>query len=242
MSNTISTYIIFSEQEQARLVQLQKIKEYFDNLTIEEAIFPHKTHVPFLTKMIEKSKERTGTALLANEIGVLMSHRKVWHEIVEKATNPQKHYLVLESDSKIKNITIIEKYFSQIQENYDLFYWGAWNGNVTISRSSKVKLENGVTIGEPMIKSVYGAYGYSINAKGAKYMLKNSAKIAYPVDLYKHYVNLNEIKVGAMDPEAIGTWLTTDSTIRKETKWSLLRRNLVIKIFNCRNKIHAYFC
>lgn len=242
MSNTIATYIIFSKHEHERLVQLQKVKECFTNLTIVDAIFPNKIHVPFLSKMIEKSRERTGTALLMNEIGVLMSHRKVWNEIVKKANDPQKHYLILESDSKIKQISIIEKYYDSIEGTYDLFYWGAWNGNVTLTRSSKKNLENGLTIGEPLIKSVYGAYGYSLNAKAAKYLLKNSSKIAYPVDIYKHYVDLKEIKVGAMDPEVIGTWLTTNSTIRKETKWSLLKRNLVIKIFNCRNKIHAYFC
>lgn len=242
MSNRISTYIIFSEQEQARRTQLQKIQEYFADLTIVDAIFPSMVRVPFLERLIAKSKERTGTALLENEIGVLMSHRKVWHEIVLKAKDPNMHYLVLESDSKVKNIQLIEKYYHQIQSKFDLFFWGAWNGNATIRHSTKIILEKGVEIGEPMIKSIYGAYGYSINANGAKYMLKKSAKIAYPVDLYKHYVNLKELKVGVIQPEQIGTWLTTDSTIRIESKSALLKRNLIIKIFNCRNKIHAYFC
>lgn len=242
MSNHISTYIIFSQQEIERLDQLQKVKEYFKDLTIIDAIFPNKIHVPFLSKMIEKSKQRTGKALLENEIGVLMSHRKVWLDILQNANDINKHYLILESDSKIKCIQIIEKYYQLIQSKFDLFFWGAWNGNIAIKRSTKIEIEMGLVIGEPMIKSVYGAYGYSINVEGAKYMLRNTAKVAYPVDLYKHYIDLKVLKVGAMDPEVIGTWLTTYSTIRKETKWSLLKRNLVIKIFNCRNKIHAYFC
>jgi len=78
--------------------------------------------VPFLERLIAKSKERTGTALLVNEIGVLMSHRKVWHEIIQKAKDPNMHYLVLESDSKVKNIQLIEEYYHQIQSKFDLFF------------------------------------------------------------------------------------------------------------------------
>ena len=242
MTNSISTYIIFSDQEQARMGQLQKIQEYFSDLTIINAIFPNKTRVPFLQSLINKTKERTGKALLVNEIGVLMSHRKVWHEIIQIATDPNKHYLVLESDSKVNNGELIEKYYKHIESKFDLFFWGAWNGNATIRRSTKIELGKGLEIGEPMIKSIYGAYGYSINTKGARYMLKKTSKIAYPVDLYKHYINLKELKVGVIKPEQIGTWLTTDSNIRVESKITLLKRYLVIKIFNCRNKIHAYFC
>ena len=78
MANTIPTYIIFAQAEKERLPQLQAIQNYFKDLTIVEAIFPSKQHVPFLTKLIAKSKERTGKALLANEIGIILSQRKVW--------------------------------------------------------------------------------------------------------------------------------------------------------------------
>ena len=241
MANTIPTYIIFAEQEKERLPQLAAIQNYFKELTIVEAIFPSKQHVPFLTKLIAKSKERTGKALLTNEIGIILSQRKVWQAILKRAV-ANEHYLILESDSKIQHLSMMESYFEKMQNKYDVFFWGAWNGHVSIKRSTLEKLEKGVKVGEPMIKSVYGAYGYSVNAKGAKYLLKHTGKISHPVDLYKHYINPAELKLGSIQPEIIGTWLTTQSTIRQESRWQLIRRNLIIKIFDCRNRIQAYFC
>ena len=260
MANTISTYIIFAQAEQERLPQLAAIQNYFQDLTIIDAVFPNKEHVPFLQKLIEKSKERTGKALLTNEIGIILSQRKVWRAIIEReqqfnnknnndANNTNalnkgsgQHYLILESDSKILHIEPLERYYEKMQNKYDIFFWGAWNGHVSIRRSTQELLEKGIKVGEPMIKSVYGAYGYAINAKGAKYLLANTSKISHPVDLYKHYVNPAAIKLGAIQPELIGTWQTTNSTIRQESNWQILKRTLIIKIFNCRNRIHAYFC
>jgi GR25 family glycosyltransferase involved in LPS biosynthesis len=89
---------------------------------------------------------------------------------------------------------------------------------------------------------VYGAYGYSLNAKAAKYLLKQSKKINNPVDLYKHYVDPSQIKMGAISPELISTWQTTDSTIRKEQLIHKVKRIIIIKIFHLRNQILAYFC
>jgi GR25 family glycosyltransferase involved in LPS biosynthesis len=93
-----------------------------------------------------------------------------------------------------------------------------------------------------MIKSVYGAYGYSLNAKGARQMLKSTGKIKYPVDLYKHYEYLNSITIGAVSPEMVSTWQTTDSTIRVESAMDKFKRNLKIRLFSFRNQIQAYFC
>jgi hypothetical protein len=97
-------------------------------------------------------------------------------------------------------------------------------------------------MGTPLIKSVYGAYGYSINAKAAKQLLKSTGKIKYPVDLYKHYNQIGGLSIGAIQPELISTWQTTQSTIRPETNLDKFKRNLRIKIFSCRNQIQAYFC
>jgi GR25 family glycosyltransferase involved in LPS biosynthesis len=98
------------------------------------------------------------------------------------------------------------------------------------------------SFGVPMIKSVYGAYGYSLNAKGARQMLKSTRKIKYPVDLYKHYEYLNSITIGAVAPEMVSTWQTTDSTIRVESALDKFKRNLKIRLFSFRNQIQAYFC
>lgn len=241
MSNSITTYILFSNREVKRVTQVNLLQSYFPASIIIEPIFPEFQKVPFLNKIIQASKNKTGNALLTNEVGVFMSHRKIWEEIAKQPT-VDKHYLVLESDSLIQNINIIEDQFSAIENQYDLFFWGAWNNHVSIKRSTRSYLDKNYYIGTPLIRSVYGAYGYSLNAKTATYLLSVTKKLLYPVDLYKHYIDTSKIRIGAIRPEVIGTWQTTDSTIRKETNFDKIKRILIIKIFNTRNQILAYFC
>ena len=122
-------------------------------------------------------------------------------------------------------------------EKYDFFFWGAWNGYASLKKST---VQHGV--GEPLIKSVYGAYGYSLNAKAARYLLQKTARIAYPVDMYKRFVDPSEISLGAIVPEVISTWRTSDSLIRRESRRHLLTAELIRMIFYCRNTIQSYFC
>ena len=126
---------------------------------------------------------------------------------------------------------------AETAKKYDLFFWGAWNGYASLKKST---VQHGV--GEPLIKSVYGAYGYSLNSKAAKYLLQKTARIAYPVDMYKRFVDTREISIGAIVPEVISTWRTSDSLIRKESRRHLLTAELIRMIFYCRNTIQSYFC
>ena len=242
----IPTYILYSKHEAARANQVAQLQANFSNTVVVESIFPNHEKVPFLDQLIHKSKARTGQALLVNEIGVLLSHRKVWQSIILKSklqnSAPSTHYLILESDSKINSIELIQSNLELVTKNYDLFFWGAWNNHVSIKRSSILSKIGKYRMGTPLIKSVYGAYGYSINAKAAKQLLKSTGKIKYPVDLYKHYNQIGGLSIGAIQPELISTWQTTQSTIRPETNLDKFKRNLRIKIFSCRNQIQAYFC
>ena len=242
-SANIKAYILFSKHEPARLAQVALLQSYFPNAEIVEPIFPKFEKVPFLNKLIQKSEERTGKALLTSEIGVLMSHRKIWQKIIQEANNENEstHYLIFESDSKINDIQNLISNYETLQNKYDLFFWGAWNNHVSIKRSTATVTDK-YSFGAPMIKSVYGAYGYSLNVKGARQMLKSTRKIKYPVDLYKHYDFLNSILIGAVAPEMVSTWQTTDSTIRIESEMDKLKRNLKIRLFSFRNQIQAYFC
>jgi GR25 family glycosyltransferase involved in LPS biosynthesis len=238
--STIKAYILFSKHEPERLEQVALLQQQFPNAEIIAPVFPKYEKVPFLNKLIQKSMERTGKALLPSEIGVLMSHRKIWQQIVQATKNKNKHYLIFESDSKINDITSILTNYESIEKKYDLFFWGAWNNHVSIKRSTAVKYQQ-YKLGEPMIKSVYGAYGYSLNAKGAKQMLKSTHQIKYPVDLYKFYAHINNLNIGAIAPELVSTWQTTDSTIRLESELDKLKRKLKIRLFSFRNQIQAYF-
>ncbi|MEY3631187.1 MAG: hypothetical protein RL408_741 [Bacteroidota bacterium] len=225
-------FVLFAEHETERLSHLEAMRSVLPSVEVVEPIFPSRVHVPFLEAMIEKSHKRTGKALLATEIGVILSHRKVWSLIARDKT--EEHFLVLESDSRMLKPELLK---AETAREYDLFFWGAWNGYVSVKKST---VQNGV--GEPLIKSVYGAYGYSLNAKAARYLLKKTALVAYPVDMYKRFVDPSEISLGAIVPEVISTWRTSDSLIRRESSWNLMTTELIRMIFYCRNTIQSYFC
>lgn len=245
MHPVIPTYILYSKHEPAREHQVAAIQSQLSNLSIVAPVFPKYEKVPFLNALISKSKERTGNALMSSEIGVLMSHRRVWQKIVMDVKNglasANQHFLILESDSKLNDINSLTTHFIDIEKEYDLFFWGAWNNHVSIKRSTSRQIGR-YKIGEPMIRSVYGAYGYSVNAMAAQKMLDSTKTIRYPVDLYKHYAHLDKVKTGAVQPEMISTWQTTDSTIRLESQMDKLKRKLKIRLFSFRNQIQAYFC
>jgi hypothetical protein len=225
-------FVLFAEHEVERLTHLEAMQADVPELEVVEPLFPSLVHVPFLDRLMEKSQERTGKALLPTEIGVILSHRKIWAKIAREKT--KEHFLVLESDSRIIKPELLK---AETAEKYDLFFWGAWNGYVSLKRST---VKNGV--GEPLIKSVYGAYGYSINSKAARYLLQKTARVAYPVDMYKYFVDPAKISIGSIIPEVITTWRTSDSLIRRESRGHLLTAELIRMIFYCRNTIQSYFC
>ena len=245
MNPNIPAYILFSSHEPERQIQVDEIIKHLPQVEIIEPVFPKYENVPFLKRLVQKSKERTGTKLLTTEIGVLMSHRKIWQKIVALSRlniNPANtHYLILESDSKIKNIDTVLLNLEIVQNHYELFFWGAWHNNVSLIKSSIIKHTNKFKIGTPLIKSVYCTYGYSINAEAAKKMLYATNKINYPLDLFKHYYNINSFSIGAIKPEVISTWQTTESTIRAVNMWSRIKHFIIINIFYTRNQIKAYF-
>jgi len=242
MTKPISAFIIYGQNEHARQAQVNLMQEVLPNSVLVDPIFPARQKVPFIKDLIKNAYKRSGYKLLPSEVGVFMSHRSIWKKIVQQNNEPNQHFLVLESDSKINDIRKIEQAMQKVQTEYDLFFWGAWNNHVSIKKSTAENIDNNYKIGVPLIRSVYGAYGYSLNIKAAKHLLAQSSKINYPVDLYKHYVDQSAIKIGAIQPELISTWQTTDSTIRKEANIDRLKRIIIIKIFSLRNQILAYFC
>lgn len=241
MTQPIPAYIIYGQNEHARIAQVNLMQQAFPHSDVIDPIFPSRQKVPFINDLIQNAFKRSGYKLLPSEVGVFMSHRSIWKKIAAQHSTNQ-HFLVLESDSKINDIALIEQTMPKVETEYDLFFWGAWNDHVSLKRSTAKSIGPKYRIGTPLIRSVYGAYGYSLNAKTAKHLLAQSSKINYPVDLYKHYVNQDQINIGAIQPELISTWQTTDSTIRKEQTIDRLKRMIIIKLFSLRNRILAYFC
>ena len=246
MVAAINTYILYSPLEKDRTARVEAMRQQFKQFTISESIYPSNTHIPFLKAIIEKSKERTGQALMATEVACLLGHRRILRQIVKAATNNEEHFLVLESDSKILDFSLLEAYFEPISKQYDLFFWGAWEGNAKIKRSKSVMLQSGhnkYKVGEPLLNTIYCAYGYSINKPTAEYLLKKTSKISTPYDIFKQFIDPEKIKLGTITHEII---TTTDkdnkgSYIRKTNFIRYLKRASLMIILNFINNIRAYF-
>lgn len=241
MKSKINTYILYSDFEIDRQATVNQLKDSFEKYTIIPSIYPTRVNVPFIQQLIKQSETRTGKALSLSEIGCLLGHRKIWQDIVRSAADESEHFLVLESDSKLNDLNELESSFREYTNSYDLFFWGAWEGNARIKRSTILFEKNNRVVGEPLIKSVYCTYGYSINKKAAKYLLIKTKKISHPVDMFKYFVNPKEIKIGAIRKELISTWGNLKSYIRTNNLIANVRRFVIVSIFDGRNRIQAYF-
>ena len=240
-TNNIPAYILFASHETNRKDSVALIENELSNLTIVEPIFAKYQKIPFLNKLITLSKARTGKALSPAEVSVLLSHRLIWQKIIKAAKDNQSHFLILESDSKLNNPQVLKENFYTFTKDYDLFFWGAWDGNTRIKKSTIQFKVHPYSIGEPLIKSVYCTYGYSLNKKAAAYLLKATNRISYPVDIYKKFIQKGQLTLGATRPEIIGAWYDTPSTVQKQSKFIKLRRFIIVQVFDFRNRIQAYF-
>ena len=243
MVAAINTYILYSPLEKDRTARVEAMRQQFKQFTISESIYPNNTHIPFLKAIIEKSKERTGKALMATEVACLLGHRRILRQIVKAATNNEEHFLVLESDSKILDFNLLKTQFEPISKQYDIFFWGAWEGNAKIKRSKVQVLDGKYTIGQPLLQTIYCAYGYSINKPTAQYLLKQTSKISRPFDIFKQFIDPQKIRVGTIKNEVITTSDIGNqgSYIRKTKSKDNFKRAIYLLILNIKNSIEAYF-
>ena len=243
MVAAINTYILYSPLEKDRTARVEGMRKQFKQFTISESIYPSNTHIPFLKAIIEKSKERTGKALMATEVACLLGHRRILRQIVKAATNNEEHFLVLESDSKILDFNLLKNQFETISKQYDLFFWGAWEGNAKLKRSKAQVLDGKHTIGEPLLHTIYCAYGYSINKTTAQYLLKKTAIISTPFDIFKQFIEPQKIKIGTIKKEVITTSDIGNqgSYIRRTKTKDNFKRAFYLLILNIKNSIQAYF-
>jgi len=124
-------FVLFADHETERKAHVEAMRFAIPALEVVEPVFPSRVHVPFLEALIDKSRTRTGKALLATEIGVILSHRKVWKQIAKESSD--EHFLVLESDSRIVKPELLK---AETANKYDLFFWGAWNGYASLKKST----------------------------------------------------------------------------------------------------------
>jgi GR25 family glycosyltransferase involved in LPS biosynthesis len=232
-------YVIQSIHEPGRENNVRRLCAQLPGIKRVEALYPAFEKVPFLERMIAVSKVRTGAALKPGEIGCLMSHRRIWKDIVKHAGNEHEHYLVTESDSTINDIGVLTAHWQGMQDLYDLFFWGAWDGHMQLFRSGKKSLAKNYAYGVPFIRSVYCTYGYSLNAKAARCLLRQTARVHYPVDQFKHFLSPGMLAIGGVMPELIST-AGADSYIREDPKRSWYGR-LFVAILDIKNSIICTF-
>ncbi|MDP1842093.1 MAG: glycosyltransferase family 25 protein [Sediminibacterium sp.] len=228
----MKTFIICNEQETERQANIAKLLKQMPTAQLVNAVYPSQMHVPFLREMMEVSKKRTGKALLPAEIGCLLSHRMIWRNIVANAANNQEYFLILESDSMVRDMELLHESAQVHLPQYDLFFFGAWLGHMQLFRSSKIKWGQ-YNIGIPFIKTVYCTYGYAVNKKAAAYLLKQTVQLAYPVDQFKYFINTDALKMGGMVPELIAAG--TLGTYINQNKLLNWQRALWMKLLYIKN-------
>lgn len=235
----MKTYLIYSKTETDRLENVQHLKHLVNDLQLVEAIYPNNQKVPFLNGAMKVSAERTGQALLPGEVGCLLSHRAIWQKIINSTESNSKHFLILESDSKINDASLLLKIDRKLIESFDLFFWGAWDGHMQLFRKNRIPVENGFSIGIPFIKTIYCTYGYSLNKKTAKFLLEQTRKFSYPVDQYKRFMQQNDVKIGGIKPELIST-NGTASNIRTKERGTFTNQ-LYLMVLDLKNYLICLF-
>ncbi len=239
VTDNIQAFVITSATEVSRIENTRQLQRQVQGLRLVEAVYPKYQKVPFLAQLIQKSKERGGKALNPGEIGVILSNRKIWQEVIRIAVSDEQHFLVMESDSCINDVATLHRHAASLTVGYDMFFFGAWLGHMKLTRSSRKRIAGRYYVGEPFIKTICSAYGYSVNRKAARYLLQCTGKISFPVDEFKKYMEPGVLRIGGIVPELI-SHQKGESTIGHGEMLPVLER-IWLFLLDIRNSIICYF-
>jgi GR25 family glycosyltransferase involved in LPS biosynthesis len=239
LDKEIRAYVITAEHEHYRRANVQILQEQLPDLKCIDAIYPTREKVPFIEHIRNTTFLRTGNKLNYGEIGILLSSRRVWQDIARSNATDEDFFLILESDSVINDIELLNANFHKLTKHYDLFFFGGWLGNIKLLKSKKKKLNDFYSYGEPYIKTICSGYGYAINKKTAQYLLKASNKVAYPADEFKKYIDPSKVKIGAVLPELISQ--SDGVTTIGHNDIGPIFEFVLRTILNIRNSIICYF-
>jgi GR25 family glycosyltransferase involved in LPS biosynthesis len=212
-------YLISSKEEKERIGNITYLERLCPNLVKIEAVYPGKVRIPFYNNIKLISKKRTGISLSDGAIGCLLSHRNTWRSFLHQ--KKAENCLILESDSKIENWEQVLKMSTPINQTFDMFFYGAFDGRVKLFNSTIKKSDNYI-VGTPLINSLYCTYGYMINKKTARYLLKQTLIFNYPVDYWKLRIGNSGLNIGSVLPNLITTHneLLSNITIKKSNIYS----------------------
>ncbi|MCG9900375.1 MAG: glycosyltransferase family 25 protein [Hydrotalea sp.] len=233
-------FIIASPNEpEDRKKNVAALLELIPEATIQPAIYPSITKVPFLERLKDLSAARTGTRLNNGEIGILLTNRSIWRSILQMEGNSTDKFLILESDSTINNLPFFLDKGKEITDGYDMFFLGAWSGNMKLKRSTIQTVSLPFKIGVPYMKSVCCGYGYVVNTHAASQLLQFTKKIGHPVDEFKKYLPKNIFRIGGIMPELISE-LPYSTTIGHPNYGNPLFRAKMFLV-HLRNSLVSYF-
>lgn len=229
-------FIITAPHEQLRLAHVQALINLVPFPTEKVlALYPSTQRIPFQDRLLALAYQRTGYQMTAAELACLLSHRKVWRKILNEVGDISTHYLILESDAVLLAPDYFKQQFNQLTKDVDLFLWGGYEGRIKLFQSTLLPHAAPYQIGEPFLKSMYCAYGYSLNKETARLFLKKTGKISYPVDHYKRYFYRGEIKIRSVLPEII-TANKLDSNIPQAKARGILFK-LFLQLIEWRNQL-----
>lgn len=133
--------------------------------------------------LINPSK-KFGLSLTKGAVGCAMSHKLIWEDV---AKNKKDLVLILEDDAVIlpdfrQKISSI---ISELPPKWDILYLGS--GQYTIEKSISPHLARP--------SKIYGLFGYVINWRGARRLLKQCFPLRYQIDteLWKHFPTLKPL-------------------------------------------------
>jgi len=235
----MKVFLISSEREVKRAANILKLKAIFCNIQNIEAIYPAFQKIPFKDKLITKANKSIHRDLKLGELGCILSHRKAWLQI-KNDSNPDTAYLILESDAIVNDLGILNENFEQINQKFDIVFWGAFDGRTKLLKSKKYKLDGKYYFGQPLLNSLYCTYGYSLNKEAANYLLDNTKSLDLPVDYWKCRLKNSKLRIGAIVPELISTEGLQNSYIHTNKSKSVTRL-FFDTVIDIKNSILSFF-
>tara|TARA_B100002051_G_scaffold203954_1_gene194212 strand:+ start:41 stop:928 length:888 start_codon:yes stop_codon:yes gene_type:complete len=203
--NIDKTFVINMKKDINRMVKLKKDAKKADlNIKRYDAVNGRKLSLEDLKKnkivKIEKysfyNHNKDGRDSLMGSIGCALSHQNIWKKLINSKNNT---YMILEDDVIIpENFWLLfDNATSQIKGNWDIIFCGG----------SRIM---GKKVGKNLIKAVFngnlwkncGLFGYVINKKAAKKMVKLTTPIDNYIDIQLNQ-NYNKLKVFYLDPQVI---------------------------------------
>ena len=140
-----------------------------------------------------KSPDKTfGLSLTKGAIGCALSHKTIWEEVVK---TKKDLVLILEDDAVILPtfVPYIAKIISELPEEWDILYLGSGQYEIETRISSR--------LAQP--SRIYGLFGYAVNWRGAKRLLKYCFPLRYQIDT-ELWLNFKKLKPLMAMPLVIG--------------------------------------